>query len=90
MTMSAGRMAPLLTQVGVTRMRSPAKADRKIAVTGGHESPLVEHASVVDDFFPMFALGRHGYPLGGVDEKRAALWHRHSTSRYRAETIQIS
>jgi hypothetical protein len=42
-----------------------AKADRKIAVTGGHESPLVEHSSVVDDLFPMFALGRHGYPLGG-------------------------
>jgi len=29
----------------------------------------VQHASVMDDFFPMFALGRHGYPLGGVDNK---------------------
>ena len=90
MTMSAGRMAPLLTPVGVTRMRSPGRRTDRLPSHGGHESPLVEHASVVDDFFPMFAFGRHGYPFGGVNTKRAALWHPHSTSRCGAETIQIS
>ena len=50
------RMAPLLTQVGVTRMRSPVKPHREIAVHGGHEAALVQHASVTDDFFPMICV----------------------------------
>ena len=36
----------------------------EIAVHGGDVPLFVEHASVADDFFPMFAFRRHGYPWG--------------------------
>src|SRR4029077_7920380 len=38
--------------------------DGEIAVHGGNEPAFVEHASVTDDFFPMFAFCRHRYPWG--------------------------
>ena len=48
------------------------EADREISVHGGYKSPFVEHSTVADDFFPMFAFNRHGYPWGGDDKKQAA------------------
>ena len=39
--------------------------DREIPVHCRHEPPLVEHESVTDNFFPVFAFARHEYPLGG-------------------------
>ena len=40
------------------------EAHGKIAVHGGNIAVLVQHASVADDFFPIFAFRRHGYPWG--------------------------
>jgi hypothetical protein len=64
------------------------KAHGEIAVHGGDVAVLVEHATVTNDFFPMFALRSHGYPWGENDKKQAAVGHSHTTSRQGAETIQ--
>jgi hypothetical protein len=48
----------------------------------------VEHTSVSDNFFPMFAFGRHEYPWGEIDKKQTTIWHSHSTSTPLPETIQ--
>jgi hypothetical protein len=42
------------------------EADGEISIHGCNESPVVQHASVTDDIFPVFAFGRHEYPWGGV------------------------
>ena len=61
MTMSGGRIAPLLTPGRRDQYPIPREPNGKIAVHGGHEPALVQHASVVNDFFPVFAFRRHGY-----------------------------
>ena len=40
------------------------EANGKVAVHGSDKAAFVEHAPVTDNFFPMFAFRRHGYPWG--------------------------
>jgi len=62
----------------------------EIAIHGGHVPVFMEHPSVTDDFFPVLAFRRHGYPWGENDKKQAAVWLPHSISRRGAETIHFS
>jgi len=77
------------------------QADGEVAVHGGHEAAGVQHSSVADDLFPVFAFLGHWYLSRGVYDKRRpralpaeprrpSLQHPHSTSSLRAETIQFS
>jgi S-adenosylmethionine:tRNA ribosyltransferase-isomerase len=46
------------------------QAHGEIAIHGSHEAVFVQHASITDDFFPVFAFRRHGYPWGRILKSR--------------------